>query len=269
MPRALRILLALVISLVPHCIHGAEISLGEDDVGQLWLQVIGRIDDGDDAKFRGMLVDAINRQEQIINVSIYSPGGSTIPAMKIGRYIRTLHLTTVAPESFPFLTLRVCRIYARSGKPIAMDYDPLTGRGDPRCTCESECFLMWAAGTARLWSGVDLARLSLQHEQAPGAVVEQPDMRSQAAVTDYLREMGIPESTIARAAAMAPGQSEHLTADEKNLLETKTGLPRFDEPFRSRCRVHKPTSPAQLGCERAISRELYWAGAKRLLNEPE
>jgi hypothetical protein len=74
MPRALHFLVVLTITLAPHSIRGAKISLFKNDVGQLGLQVIGAIDDGDDAKFRSMLIDVINRQEQIINVSIYSPG---------------------------------------------------------------------------------------------------------------------------------------------------------------------------------------------------
>jgi nitrogen fixation/metabolism regulation signal transduction histidine kinase len=47
-----------------------------------------------------------------------------------------------------------------------------------------------------------------------------------------------------------------------SLLETKTGLPRLDEPFRGRCKDHVPTSPAALACERAVGRG---GGARELL----
>ena len=72
-----------------------------DDVGQMWLQIVGRIDDGDEVKFKNMLVDAINRGEQIAKVSVYSPGGRVDPAMKIGEYIRTMHLSTFKNPAAP------------------------------------------------------------------------------------------------------------------------------------------------------------------------
>jgi hypothetical protein len=267
MPRALYLLVVMLIVWVPQHALGAEMSFGKDDVGQLWLQVVGPIGEGDDARFRSMLVDAIGQQLQINNVSIYAPGGSAIPAMKIGRYVRMLHLTTVAPEALPLLRLRICRLYSMSGKPTVIDYNPLTGRGDSRCICAGECFLVWSAGTARIWSGVELRRISEHGE--PARPVPNADGATPAIVADYLREMSIPEPTIVRITALHPGESEYLTADERNMLETKTGLPRPEEPYRSRCRTHTPTSPAALACENAVTRELYWDGARRLLNQSE
>jgi hypothetical protein len=189
--------------------------------------------------------------------------------MKIGRYIRTLRLTTIAPEALPLLRLRICRIYLPNGRPMVIDYNPLNGRGDPRCTCAGECFLVWAAGTARIWSDVELRRMSLQPDAPSDAPAASADASGQAMIADYLHEMGIPDGTIARISAIGADRSEYLTVDERNLLETKTDLPRPDEPFRSRCRDRTPTSPAALACEKAVSRELYWEGAVRLLNQSE
>jgi hypothetical protein len=75
MLRPMCFLLILVGVLLPLTAHGSEMILSKDEVGQLWLQIIGRIGDGDDVKFKSMLIDAINRGEQIANVSIYSSGG--------------------------------------------------------------------------------------------------------------------------------------------------------------------------------------------------
>src|SRR5207253_6877525 len=94
MLRAVCSLLVLAGVVAPLQTYGSEMIVSKDGVGQIWLQIVGTIDGGDDVKFKRMLVDAINRGEQIVNVSVYSPGGRAIAAMNIGKYIRTLHLTT-------------------------------------------------------------------------------------------------------------------------------------------------------------------------------
>ena len=50
--------------------------------GSYGFKSSGRIDDGDDIRFKTMLVDAIHRQQQIINVSVYSPGAGCCPPWK-------------------------------------------------------------------------------------------------------------------------------------------------------------------------------------------
>jgi hypothetical protein len=64
MLQALYILVIFAGVLLPLNVRGAEMSLAKDEVGQLWIQIIGRIDEGDDLKFGGIIVDAIKRGEQ-------------------------------------------------------------------------------------------------------------------------------------------------------------------------------------------------------------
>ena len=59
-------------------------------------------------------------------------------------------------------------------------------------------------------------------------------------------------------------KAEYLTRRERDLLEHRPGLPRTEEPYRERCRRYAATSPAALACEKAVTREFYWEGAKRL-----
>jgi len=263
------LLVILAGALMPSSVRGSDMTFSKDDVGQLWLQIIGRIDDGDDAKLKSMLIDAINRGDQIVNVSIYSPGGRAPSAMRIGRYIRALHLTTVAPQLVPLLGQQTCRIYTMSGRATVLDYDPWRHRGDPRCTCAGECFLIWAAGAARVGDAVQIHRISLSREDfeglsdAQGADVE---AIGQMVIAEYLREAGIPAATIDRISRISPDRVEHLTRDERDALEYKPGLPWAEGPFRARCRQHTATSPAALACEKAVARELYWEGARRLLS---
>ena len=49
------------------------VTLAKDEVGQLWLPIVGRDRrKGDDLKFKAPLVDAINRGEQITDVATFS-----------------------------------------------------------------------------------------------------------------------------------------------------------------------------------------------------
>jgi hypothetical protein len=157
-------LLILASALLPAIARASEMFFSTDDVGQTWLQIVGRIDDGDDAKFKNMLVGAINRREQIERVSIYSPGGRVGPAMRIGRYIRTLHLSTVAPQLVPLLGRQTCDVHTMSGRTTVLEYEPLRNRGDPRCMCAGECFLIWAAGSVRYGDGVQIRRITARAE---------------------------------------------------------------------------------------------------------
>jgi hypothetical protein len=75
-------LVVLAAALLAPSARGSEMFLATDDVGQTWLQIVGAIEDGDDAKFRNMLLEAIDRGEQIAKVSIYSPRGRLDAALK-------------------------------------------------------------------------------------------------------------------------------------------------------------------------------------------
>jgi hypothetical protein len=156
--RKVMCLLILAAALLPLGARASEMFFSTDDVGQMWLQIVGRIDDGDDAKFKNMLVEAINRGQQIERVSIYSAGGHVGAAMKIGRYIRTMHLSTVAPQLVPLLGRQTCDIHTMAGRVTVLEYEPLRNRGDPRCMCGGECFLVWAAGSVRYGDGVQIRR---------------------------------------------------------------------------------------------------------------
>jgi hypothetical protein len=262
--------LILAAAFLPSSTRGSEMFFSMDDVGQTWLQIVGRIEDGDDVKFKGMLVEAINRGEQIARVSIYSVGGQVSPAMNIGTYIHTMHLSTVAPQIVPLLGRHTCDIHTMSGRTTVLEYEPLRNRGDPRCVCAGECFLVWAAGAIRYGDAVQIHRITVGAAgDAKRSEAHATDTRSSSReiVEEYLREMGIPETTIGRMFNIAPDKMEHLTKDERDILANGAVLPSLRELFSARCRHHAATSPAALACEKAVLRELYWDGAKRLLSE--
>jgi hypothetical protein len=260
-------LLILAGALLPSGARASEMFFSTDDVGQMWLQIVGRIDDGDDTKFKNMLVEAVNRGEQIERVSIYSPGGRVGPAMRIGRYIHTMHLSTVAPRLVPLLGRQTCDIHTMSGRTTVLEYEPLRNRGDPLCTCAGECFLIWAAGSVRYGDGVQIRRITehaegeVKREEAPAEHLRS----NHEIIEEYLGDIGVPEATISRVFNAAPDKVEYLTRHERDELTNPKALPLLRELVGARCAQYAATSPAMLACEKAILRELYWEGAKELL----
>jgi hypothetical protein len=261
---ALRSLVVFAGALLPLSSSAAELSLSKDDVGQLWIQIVGRIDDGDDIKFKTMLLDAIHRQQQIINVSLYSPGGRVLPAMEIGRMIRIMHLATVAPDLIPIIQDHICRIYTTDGHSTALEYKPWLDRGDRRCTCLDECFLIWAAGATRIGGAVQIRRGAFKADHPSGPGVAGRAAGDQQNIEAYLLEMGVSKETVDRLFSLGSDKAVYLTRRERDLLEHRPGLPRTEVPYRERCHRYAATSPAALACEKAVTREFYWEGAKRL-----
>jgi hypothetical protein len=267
---ALYCLIIFVGALLPLNAGGAEMTLARDEVGQLWLQIIGRIDEGDDLKFKALLVDAIERGEQITDVATFSQGGRTPPAIKIGKYIRTMHLRTVAPYLVPVVRRHICYVSAMTGPTTMLEFDPVNNRGDARCTCAAECFLIWAAGLRRSAGAVQLHRLTLQEEEDAKSFSKTKKQTSiEKALDLYLHEMGVPDATIMRLYRISADELSYLTKEEINILTSISGVPWLKELLRARCGHYVVSSPAALECENTVIRELYWNGARELLSQNE
>ena len=267
---ALYALIIFVGALLPLNASCAEMTLAKDEVGQLWLQIIGGVDEGDDLKFKALLVDAINRNEQITDVATFSQGGRTLPAMKIGKYIRTMRLRTVAPYLVPVVRRHICYVSAMNGPTTMLEFDPVNNRGDARCTCAAECFLIWAAGLRRSAGAVQLHRLTLQGEEDSSSSSKTKKRASvEPALDAYLHEMGVPDATIMRMYSISADELAYLTKEELNTLTSISGVPWLKELLSARCGHYVASSPAALECENAIIRELYWNGARELLSQSE
>lgn len=258
MRNALATLIVVTVALLASGARSADLSIAKDDVGQFWLQIIGPIEDGDDVKFRALLVDAINRGEQIARVSVYSSGGQPDAAMMIGRYIRGLHLATVAPQLMPLLGRHTCDVYAVGARARVLEYDPLRQRGDPRCACSGACVLVWAAGAIRHGDAVQLQGAAAADSDLPPNTDGEP-------TETYLRDMGMPDETISRMSIPAPDRIGYLTIAERRMLANGAVIPSLRNLYAERCSHRTAASPAALACEKAVIRELYWAGARRLL----
>jgi hypothetical protein len=270
MLRAILSVCMLAGALLAQNARALDMSVSQDDVGQLWLQLTGRIEDGDEARFKALLVEAFARGQHIENVATYSSGGQVGAAMKIGGYVRTLHMTTVAPDLMPVLGRHLCKMHAEAGRGI-VTYDPRTHQGDARCTCSGECLLIWVAGLVRAGNAGQIRRIAVPEQV--GAIASDAsamDMHadSRQAIEAYLRAAGASETTISRMFDVSPDKLEYLSKEERAALDASS-LQRLNEAIGARCRDHAASSPAALACEKGVIRELYWRGAEQLSSQTE
>ena len=151
----------------------------------------GKIVRGDYGKLRGLLGDKATFDKISGGVFLASPGGDVAEAIRIGRLIRALGLSTEAPSG------------ERHGwKPglSAIDADDLH---NPRnYGCASACFLVFVAGIHRNvnWAGrLGIHRpFRLQGNSTPLPSADDVfiDTAVRGAIENYLHEMDVPEKYV-------------------------------------------------------------------------
>jgi len=114
------------------------------------VMIEGRIEQGD-------LIRVINLlwkqwPEVIDTVGIFSPGGDVLEAMKIGRLIRQLGLSTTIPDDM--------RIIGKGATCTLWNNDM---QNEVNCTCLSACFLIFVAGVNRNGDYVGVHRSFIDH----------------------------------------------------------------------------------------------------------
>jgi hypothetical protein len=197
----------------------AELDWGIEKIGsrgEAHILIRGPIQQGDEVHFARVATSLLDQGFYPSGVRIYSPGGSVNAAMHIGRQIRELGLTTIAPRREHAADtpapkhVVTCEAlgrdrdgHFRSGESAKGWSKGLHGRfpeyrEDPRtCTCTSACFLIWAAGRQRFGTFVGLHRPYF--DRAEFARLSLPDAtavydREAKSVKDYLGEMDVPKT---------------------------------------------------------------------------
>src|SRR5262249_38230253 len=119
-------------------------------------------------------------------------------------------------------------------------YNRNTGEGDPNCTCESACFLIWAAGLGRHGDVIGVHRTWFRDQAWFGKLSpEEAEIRYGAMVRvgkEYLREMGTPENIIQAMYATASVEMRYLSKDELNQMDNE--VPFLAEQTIARCGEH-------------------------------
>ena len=181
--------LLLVSALNAAEIHASSrVILGTPYPDICYLYIVGDMEAGDGEKFRLTALEAIRDGcTKIDRVTIYSPRGNLMEAMAIGEQVSVLGASTYTPSVSTFVVdanpkakslfkdvsftegKRTCVLepddweaqILMGKKPTPrkkLEYHPVTGEGDPRCTCASACFFIWAAGARRIGGFIQIHR---------------------------------------------------------------------------------------------------------------
>lgn len=236
-----RVLVAMLSGFAAFSALASEITIERSyDGREFELRIVGRIENGDEEKFRSAMLLGIGLGLEPGGVTIFSQGGLVPPALDIGRQIRTARMWTGGPVRNETLgkraTLCTGRVQDEHGKKVAGGYSEFMWsqhyrgayrgpRGkvseiydDPRCICTSACFLIWASGVARAKAVIGVHRpyfdrseygkLNLQDAMAAyNAMAEK--------VKEYLKEMDVPDRIIKK--MMRASSEEMVELDNRDL----------------------------------------------------
>jgi hypothetical protein len=235
--------------------------------GHDWVDIKGKINLGDDVKFKNLILELARKGVAVSGVGVFSPGGAVYPSLRIGRYIRTLYLGTWAPiEHVPspfnmnveFWTrvyqTRYCIMDEKTGMDPkrGMNFNMVTKQCDPNCVCASACFLIWAAGAGtnqvsrnevpgamKQRLGIDIHRPYFDPKEYALWPVEDARGRYetiQKVVGGYLRDMEVPETIVRRMFSIPSNQVSRLTHEEALLMNERSLLPPYlDEMYVAKC----------------------------------
>ena len=152
------------------------------------VAIDGTIVKGDYAKFESILTARATANNPVKAVWLSSGGGDVQTALAIGRLIRKNWIMTTTNGTFV------------RGHVVCFDEDGKikSKNRTASCSCDSACFLIWAAGVERISSGYVVGLHRPHFGDLPAD--KPPDPSANAAykgiivdVRDYLKEMNIPD----------------------------------------------------------------------------
>ena len=187
----------LACSLLACCAcHAADISVPKSMSGRSVNGIVieGEIKPGDYAKFVNVF---LANRGQNYTVFLFSPGGDFSEALKIGRLIHTLKLTTVAPG---VSTASLIEVHSPSNR-----------------VCASSCFFIFVAGAERWGDRVGIHRPYLPKEAYKKLSMDeagQVNVVIRRMVEAYLAEVDVPSSYVERIMVVDSGDVEWLSEAE-------------------------------------------------------
>lgn len=213
------------------------------------LVLEGKIGRGDYDRLRNFLVIKSNFEKISNGVFLASPGGYIAEAMKIGRLIRALRLSTDAPAG------------PLSG--IPMFGESLIAPNnlvDPRSNylCASACFLVYVSGIYRHlnWVGrLGIHRPThLESNLKELSVDQELDLtwRIRTAVKQYLKEMDVPDKYVDLMYSVPPNQVRWIT--QKEFTSDFQGfVPEFKDWVGAKCGLRSGRKDADALSEKSLT----------------
>ena len=197
------------------------------------LDIEGRIEPGDYERFLRIVKES---QAQLSSVYLYSPGGDFLEAIKIGRAIRALELSTRAP------------MRGRDGRPICEDPLGSKPRDPANCTAASAAFFIHIGGIGRHGTYLAVHRpfydpQRFRNLSQSKALIAYERLLSEARA--YMNEMALP-SHIQEEVLNTPSD-KHLVLDERVIRTHIWGdLPYRHEWLLAKCGNLSPTEDQRL-----------------------
>jgi hypothetical protein len=258
--------------------YAAQMTWAEEPSEQLgYINIIGKIEPGDGARFRNMARWLISRGDTIHQVVLCTRGGVVGEAMDIGNQIRTLGASTKGSDwiaNAPQGEVQ-CWLKAQDGEAI-LKRNTLTGQGDPNADCASACFLMWASGLTREGTYIGIHRFTFDpriYGNLSPADAKTAYESATAQFKQFLVERDVPVSIIEQTFATGSTEMHYLTRGELQLMQS---VPYLEELDRARCgELHDINEYDAYGnwagvtydnnwriCARKILKEIELAGVK-------
>ncbi len=194
------------------------------------LVLEGKIVRGDYDRLRGFLSNKANFDKISGGVFLASPGGDVGEAIRIGRLIRSLRLSTEAPSGRP------AGYKADEAMIFADDLvDPRADYG-----CASACFLLYVSGIYRNinWAGrLGVHRPFRVEGNVPVRTADDPiiELAVRRVIEDYLREMDVPQKYVDLMFSVAPNKVRWITQGELD-ADLDGLIPELRRVVDARCR---------------------------------
>ena len=212
-PPSLKYFLAVSFGALASCLMiGVESSNAIEELkvyrGVLVLE--GKISAGDYDKFRAFLAVKSNFDKIIGGVFLASPGGNVAEAMRIGRLIRELKLSTEAPSGPPAGIPKFGESLIRENNLV-----------DPKnYLCASACFFVYVSGVFRTLNWV--GRLGVHEPIVQGNIgrplngdeVSKSNWFVRETVKNYLKDMSVPDKYADLVFSVPPNKMRWITQSE-------------------------------------------------------
>jgi hypothetical protein len=232
-----------IAAIVLGAVHAAELRLNVSGTYRS-LDIEGAIEPGDYERF---LRIAKESQGQLSSISLYSPGGDFVEAMKIGRALRALEISSRVPQR------------DRDGRPVCEELLDSKPRLAANCTAGSAAFFIHIGGIHRGGTYLAVHRpyfdpkgfRSLSQEEARIALD-----RLLAEARKYMTEMAIPPHI--QDEVLSTPSDKFALLDERQIRTHIWGdLPHRHEWRRARCATLSPIEARRLSSlgGRLVSRD--------------
>ena len=213
----------------------------------------GKIESGDYLSVRNFLRDESNFTKISGGVFLASPGGSVLEALKIGRLIRELRLSTEAPASPPPDRRDI-------SAPLIRGRD-LSNPG--RYGCTSACFFLYVAGIYRTlnWAGrlgIHEPRMEQIREGLTDNDIANASARVRNAIKDYMADMNVPEKYLELMYSVPHNDVRWITQEEFD-ADLKGYVPEVRRILNERCGSLSEAEPHVRQCITQVKAELVTA----------